>query len=363
MIHFPRASAHAIALGAAGLLLAACGGSGAGLTPSSTTALPGAADLPAALAMRMASSAGLATGHSSLKRSWMSPQAKHVHPLLYSSDALTDEVYVYAANGKSNTLLGQLTGFNEPYGMCSDKSGNVYITNMQGQDILEYAHGGTTPINTLSDTNGNPGGCSVNPKTGDLAVTNFEGGPSGYGDLVVYANASGSGTVYSVGTYSLVYAPVYDKNGNLFFETMNESEHQANVYELPSGSSTLVTLAMPSGVTIHAPSGAVWDGKYVGITDEEYQSGDDEGVYRLSVSGSTTTLHGEASYDDSCYYGFTTVVQPIVYKKMFIGGNFYCYYANEYHLDYWNYAKGGNPIRYIDGSSVTDTSYGQAISK
>jgi hypothetical protein len=90
-----------------------------------------------------------------------------------SSNALTDEVDIYNANGKSNKLMGQITGFNEPYGMCADKSGNVYVTNMQAQNILEYAHGGTTAINTITDTYGDPGGCSINPKTGDLAVTNF----------------------------------------------------------------------------------------------------------------------------------------------------------------------------------------------
>jgi hypothetical protein len=363
MINLSRASAHAIALGAAGLLLAACGG-GAGLAPSGAPPAPGAADLPATLAIRMASSAGLATaGHSNQKHSWMSPQAKHVHPLLYSSNALDDQVDVYGANGKSNKLLGELTGFSEPYGMCADKSGNVYIANMQGQDILEYAHGGTSAIKTLTDSYGNPSGCSVNPKTGDLAVTNLLGGPSGYGSLVVYDGASGSGTEYSIGAYTLAWPPVYDRNGNLFFETENDGNGQATVYELPSGGSALVTIAMPAGVTIHSPSGATWDGKYVGITDEEYENGTDEGIYRLKMSGSTATLVGQTSYTDTCYYGYSLVVQPIVYKNKFIGGNFYCYYANTYHLDYWNYENGGNPMRYINGSATSQTSYGQAISK
>jgi hypothetical protein len=362
MINFPRASAHAIAVGAAGLLLAACGGSGAGLTPSSTAAGPAAANLPASLAMGMAGSPGRAS-RSNLKRSWMSPQAKHVHPLLYSSDALTDEVYVYAANGKSDKVLGELTGFNEPYGMCADKAGNVYVTNMQAKNILEYAHGGTTPINTINDAYGDPGGCSVNPQTGDLAVTNFEGGTSGYGNLVVYANASGSGTEFQTGSYALVYAPVYDNHGNLFFEMIDLANRAVTVYELPSGASSLVAVTLPSGITIHSPSGATWDGKYVGITDEQYENGEDEGVYRLSMSGSTATLVGQASYDDNCYYTYSTTIQPIVYKGKFIGGNNYCYYANLYHIDYWNYENGGNPIRYINGSSVSDTSYGQAISK
>lgn len=363
MMNFSRSSAHALALGTAGLLLAACSG-GTGLTPSATSAAPGAAGMPPALAMRLANSAGLAAaGHSNLKHSWMSPQAKHVHPLLYTSDALTDEVDVYSAGGKNDTLVGQITGFNEPYGLCADKSGDVYVTNMQGQDILEYAHGGTSPIKTLTDSYGSPGGCSVDPKTGDLAVTNYLGGPSGYGNLVVYASASGSGTEYSIGSYTLAWAPVYDNGGNLFFETKDDENGQSVVYELPNGSSTLATISMPSGITIYSPSGATWDGKYVGITDEQYEDGNDEGIYRLSFSGSKATLVSQTSYTDTCYYNYSLVIQPIVYKGKFIGGNFYCYYNTTFHIDYWNYEKGGNPVRYINGASSLDTSYGQAISK
>jgi hypothetical protein len=297
------------------------------------------------------------------KRSWMSPEAKRVKPLLYSSNTLNNEVDVYAASGKSNNLLGQLTGFDEPYGLCADKSGNVYVTNLMAQNVLEYAHGGTSPIKTLDDTYGEPNGCSVNPKTGDLAVTNFEGGPSGYGSLVVYANASGGGTLYSIGATSLAWPPVYDKDSNLFFETQNDTTGQTYFLELPSEGSTVATISLPASIAIHSPSGTTWDGKYVGVTDEDYKSANTEGLYRVSVAGSTATLVGQADYTDTCYNTYTIVVQPIIYKGNFVGGNFMCFYSNLYHIDYWNYKKGGNPVRYIDGSATTNTSYGQTISK
>jgi hypothetical protein len=293
----------------------------------------------------------------------MSAEAKKVKPLLYSSNTLNDEVDVYAANGKSDKLLGQLTGFDEPYGLCADKSGNVYVTNLLAQDVLEYAHGGTTPIKTLDDSYGEPNGCAVNPKNGDLAVTNLEGGPSGYGSLVVYANASGGGTLYSTGEAPFVWPPVYDKNANLFFETLNTNTRATYLLELPNGSSTITTISLPASITIYSPSGTTWDGKYVGVTDEEYEDTDSEGIYRVSVTGSTATLAGQAEYIDTCYKNYTLVVQPIIYKGNFIGGNFWCYYNNIYHLDYWNYKNGGSPVRYIDGSATSNTSYGQTISK
>jgi len=293
----------------------------------------------------------------------MSPAAKKSKALLYSSNTLNNEVDVYAASGKSSTLLGKLTGFDEPYGLCADKSGNVYVTNLQAQNVLEYAHGGTTPIKTLADSYGNPNGCAIDPKTGDLAVTNFEGGPSGYGSLVVYPNATGSGTMYSIGATTLAWPPVYDKHGNLFFETQNDDTRATYLLELANGSSSLSTVTLPASVAIVSPSGTTWDGKYVGVTDEQYKGGNNEGLYRVTVSGSAATLHGQAQYTDSCYTSYTLVVQPIVYKGHFIGGNFYCYYASIYHLDYWKYEAGGAPVRFIDGAQTRNTSYGQTISK
>ena len=69
----------------------------------------------------------------------------------------------------------KLTGFATPYGECVDEKGDVFILNFDGESIVEYAHGGTAPIATLNDPGEKPSGCSVNPATGDLAVTNFSG--------------------------------------------------------------------------------------------------------------------------------------------------------------------------------------------
>ena len=104
-------------------------------------------------------------------RSWMSPIAKRV-PLLYVSVWDTGVVYVYSY--PKAKLLGKLVGIlDTPSGMCSDSKGNVWITNFHGEGITEYAHGGTKPIATLSDPGTDPNGCSVDPLTGNLAVTGF----------------------------------------------------------------------------------------------------------------------------------------------------------------------------------------------
>ena len=85
----------------------------------------------------------LTAGHS-----WMGPDAKK-DTLLYASDSAADVVNVFSyPRGK---LVGTLTGFQTPQGMCVDKAGNVFITNSGLGEILEYAHGGTTPIATISN--------------------------------------------------------------------------------------------------------------------------------------------------------------------------------------------------------------------
>jgi hypothetical protein len=79
-------------------------------------------------------------------------------------------------------------------------------------------------------------------------------------------------TFYSVGATALAWPPVYDKDANLFFETQNDTTRQTYLLELTSESSTLATISLPTSVAIYSPSGTTWDGKFVGVTDEEYKA-------------------------------------------------------------------------------------------
>ena len=87
-------------------------------------------------------------------------------------------------------LVGTLTGFSVPSGECVDESGDVFVADGGADTIREYAHGGTTPIATLNDP-GEPYGCSVDPTTGNLAVTN------GSDSVAIYPSAQGTPTLYS----------------------------------------------------------------------------------------------------------------------------------------------------------------------
>ena len=85
--------------------------------------------------------------HSDRSRSWMDPAygvkgAKKKSELLYVGDDSTNDVFVY--DYKSGAQVGQLTGFDGPYGMCVDAKGDVYVANFDNGTTTEYAHGGTT---------------------------------------------------------------------------------------------------------------------------------------------------------------------------------------------------------------------------
>src|SRR5579863_4497346 len=91
--------------------------------------------------------------------------------LLYVSDVETGTVQFYDYPDPKQSV-GELTGFGAPMGLCSDASGNVWITDGKNQNIVEYAHGGTSAIGTVSDSGYAPYACSVDPTTGNLAVSN-----------------------------------------------------------------------------------------------------------------------------------------------------------------------------------------------
>ena len=130
-------------------------------------------------------------------KSWMSPDAKDTD-LIYISDSATYDVYVYAySQGRHDLrLVGTLTDQNNPAGLCVDRKGDVFVTQLYGHQIVEYKHGGTTPINTLSDPGYEPGACSINGRQ-SLAVANIVSDTFTQGNLVVYPEAKGTPIPYS----------------------------------------------------------------------------------------------------------------------------------------------------------------------
>jgi DNA-binding beta-propeller fold protein YncE len=262
-------------------------------------------------------------------RSWMDPEAKK-HDLLYVSDSFpygSNDVYVYSyPKGK---LKGQLTGFNEPSGQCVDKAGDVFIANFGASQILEYAHGGTIPINTLADPGYYPLGCSVDPTTGNLAVTNRLSTSFTNGDVAIYPHASGTPTSYTDPNFYYYEFCGYDNHGNLYID--GTTKGSALVYaELPSGSSSLSELNLDQSIGF--PGGVQWDGKHLAIGDQSAAV-----IYQFAISGSTGTKVGSTPLT-----GSKDVVQFWIQGKRVIGPD-----AGLADVGLYKYPSGGSPTKTI----------------
>jgi hypothetical protein len=247
---------------------------------------------------------GRAARASGVAKSWMSPDAKDAD-LIYISDSATYDVYVYAYShhGQHLRLVGTLTDQNNPAGLCVDHKGDVFVTQLYGHQIVEYKHGRTTPINTLSDPGYEPGACSVDLKTGNLAVANIVSDEFTQGNLIVYPKATGNPITYSPpggasGNWFSVNTVGYDSLGNnAYFAGTCDGAFCAGV--LPTGSSGTENVTL--NVTPKSP-GTVQVGENGYVTFDDQSDGT---LYGYTFEGTvgtektSTTLSGSSDVDGS----------------------------------------------------------------
>lgn len=259
-------------------------------------------------------------------RSWMAPDAKRSDLLYIAEQIGSVDVFSYP----KGTLKGTLTGLPDPQGECVDKNGDVFVTTFGGQEIVEYAHGGTSPIETLQNPGEEMEGCSVDPNSDTLAAINFAPmGGSGNGGVSLYAHASGSPTVLTDPNLLLGYQLGYDDKGNLFLDGVNASR-QFEFAELPKGSSTFKEISL--NVTIATPGGVQWDGKYVAV-------GDATGGKVYQTNGAGGKVKGTMTLSDS-----DGIFQFFISGKTFIGPN-----ADSTTAMFWSYPAGGTPTKTLTG--------------
>jgi hypothetical protein len=294
--------------------------------------------------------------HPDLGKSFMHPDKKSKKAgYLYVGDLDTNDVDVY--DYPSGTSVGTLTGFDYPYGQCTDKKGDVYITNFSGGNAVEYTHGGTSVKNTYS-SGGEPIGCSVDAK-GDVAVTSFS--PA---EVVVFAGGDPTkGTTYtSCGEYQWTMG--YDASGNLI-----GVGYGSLICALLSGAKSITTLS-DSGITIDFPGGSRWDGKYLDLGDQEAGGTFESGAWPVTLSGSKVSSSGEVKFADTCDSDYNDEVNEFFVGKgnlapdkkskgkqatAMVEANLDC---AEVH--YWPYPAGGDPTGgltsgpgYPNGASVS----------
>lgn len=245
--------------------------------------------------------------------------------LLYVSSVLTDEVYVYSFT--TQQLVQTLQGFKNPYGLCADTKGDVWVVDDGAQQIVEFAHGATSAKATLQDPGEYPEGCAVDPVTGNLAVTNFYAA-SGNGSVAIYAHATGTPEIYSDATIVEYRFCSYDAHGNLFVDGANSASAFAFA-ELPKGSTSFKDITL--GHSVEWPGGVQAAGKHVVIGDT------DAGAIYL-VKGPSGNVKRTVQLGNSNYVNEFWIAGHTVVAANQDGGN----------VTYYSYPAGGTPTATID---------------
>lgn len=346
---------YALGVLAAAALLVGCtsngGSQSAGLTPSSGTN-PATSPLGAETLTRQAHQPSdtyigvrwMGAVRPDRQKSWISPDAQRAPRLLFMSDTATDTVDAFTMPDMQ--FKGKLTGFNQPQGECSDTQGNVYITNTQANQVLEYSRTGAL-LNTYSDTYGYPVGCAVNPLNGDLAVTDIIG-LTGHGQLLIYTSPSSSPTVLINPDQYNYYFVGYDIHGDLW-----EDGRTAKGAYILSGCGGFVCHTINlSGGTINFPGAVQWDQKEYSWVLFDQLCGGKHAACSYWVSGSGV-LGNATNYvifngDPAC-----DLIQGVVaaYGKQYTAGadteGSGCANAGNSSINRWQYPAGGTPTDYL----------------
>jgi hypothetical protein len=234
---------------------------------------------------------------------------------------------------KSTAMIGQITGAggqgctNVLYGYGKKIIWNAGRTN----DVVSEYEVPNKLIKTLSLDYEFTSSCAMNT-TGDLAVGILLGdsyGPGG--EIVIFKNASGSGTVYKT-PLDEEYSDGYDRSGNLFADGFISS-HDFGLVELPRGSTKFVTIKTTNSPEF--PGSVQWDGTYLTVFDQDTSE-----TYRYTVSRTTATLKNTVQLSGASDCAQTWIVTGLLY----------CGDAGNNDAEVYRYPAGGSPIATLTGN-------------
>jgi hypothetical protein len=208
--------------------------------------------------------------------------------------------------------------------------GKKTFWNVGGQNQISEFEVPKKPIKTLSVAYSFPSSCAMDT-SGDLAVGILEASGPGGGDVVIFKNASGSGTAYAT-PLDEEFFDGYDNQGNLFADGFTGDRSGFALVELPKGSSKFVTIKTSNSPEF--PGSVQWDGTYLTVFDQ-----DTNATYQYTVSGTTATLKGTVSLSGSSDCAQTWIVQGLVY----------CGDAGNGDGEVFKYPGGGSPIAVFTG--------------
>ena len=234
----------------------------------------------------------------------------------------------------STAMIGQLSGAggqgctNVLYGY-----GKKIVWNPARQNDLvdEYEVPNNKLLKSVSLDYTFTSSCAMNT-SGDLAVGILLGNSYGPGgQVVIFTNASGSGTVYNT-PLAKEYFDGYDPSGNLFADGFDSNGNFALV-ELPEGSSKFVTIKTSNSPEF--PGSVQWDGTYLTVFDQDTSE-----TYQYTVSGMTATLKNTVQFNGASDCAQTWITKTLLY----------CGDAGNNDGEVFEYPAGGSATATFTGS-------------
>jgi hypothetical protein len=259
--------------------------------------------------------------------------------LIYVAGIYPNSVSVYSWHGG---LLKTLSLSYSPRGLCTDTNGNLYVADAARSQIVEYASEGSQPIRNLKDPGQKPVACAVDPKTGNLAVTNSKTTSSGNGSVAIYLKAQGKAKLYTNPTLTSALSCGYDNKSNLFVDGDAGQPFPGNVWfgELAAGQSSLLQIKVDG--KIEEPGQVQWVDPYVTIGALFFNT-----IYRLAISGTTAKVEGTTKLKGH------EVVDSWIQGTKVIGGTI-IFTSVPGKVDVWNYPAGGKPIKAFGNAQFTN---------
>jgi len=208
------------------------------LTPSSKLAAPGMRILPGPLV------AGplivpIVPHRSNLPHRWPA-NAKQI---LFVAANSSSEVLMYDPKAPNPSPEGSITtGIDYPVGLAVDKSGTLYVANIDNNTITIYPAGASSPSLTITQGLSDPYGIAVD-SSGDIFASNL-------GTDQVLGYKAGATSPFETINFSSLGQPVgvaVDGENNIWVACDSSN----SVYTIAAGSSTPVN----SGLTVTGPIG------------------------------------------------------------------------------------------------------------
>jgi hypothetical protein len=233
---------------------------------------------------------------------------------------------------KSDREIGTIPGdggqgcTNVLYGYGKD-----IVWNVGGpKQITEYKIP-KKPLKTLSDSIGSPSSCAMDAN-GDLAVgILYNNSGAGGGDVIIFKNSSGSGTVYTT-PLDEEFFDGYDPNGDLFADGFTGDRSGFALVELPEGGTNFETITTSNSVQF--PGSVQWDGTYVTVFDQLANA-----FYQYAIIGTKAKLQHTITITGASDCAQTWIVKGLLY----------CGDAGNDDGEVFKYPAGGSPIATFTG--------------